>query len=349
VDEGRDVSKVREIRPGATSAPTEQAARWFGRVRAGLNERDQAAFAAWLEAYPANRGAYEDVTRAWDFLGAASSEPAIVAMRSEALSVTPRRRPSLTVLSAAAALVLTLMSTAGFYAFRLMHPSGQSRVAAAVSTILQTAVGERSAATMGDGSVITLNTNSKVRITLDERSRNVTLLAGQAFFQVAKDKSRPFTVTAGDRQVIALGTQFDVRVQSQGIRVALLEGRVTVRAVPSSTAGGGGAPFILNPGQLLFADKDTGRVTIQPSDIAGLLSWRDGRARFEETPLADAVAEMNRYTATPIRIADPRIANLRISGAFRVEQSGSFVSSITAVFPVRATSTPSGVELRATR
>jgi transmembrane sensor len=350
VDEGRDVSKVREIRPGATSAPTEQAARWFGRVRAGLNERDQAAFAAWLEAYPANRGAYEDVTRAWDFLGAASSEPAIVAMRSEALSVTPRRRPSLTVLSAAAALVLTLMSTAGFYAFRLMHPSGQSRVAAAVSTILQTAVGERSAATMGDGSVITLNTNSKVRITLDERSRNVTLLAGQAFFQVAKDKSRPFTVTAGDRQVIALGTQFDVRVQSQGIRVALLEGWVTVRPVPSSTAGGkGGSPVILNPGQLLFADKHTGRATIQSSDVAGLLSWREGRVRFEETPLADAVAEMHRYTATPIRITDPRIAGLRISGAFRVGQSGSFVSSITAVFPVRATSTPSGVELRATR
>jgi transmembrane sensor len=139
-------------------------------------------------------------------------------------------------------------------------------------------------------------------------------------------------------------------VQSQGIRVALLEGWVTVRPVPSSTAGGkGGSPVILNPGQLLFADKHTGRATIQSSDVAGLLSWREGRVRFEETPLADAVAEMNRYTATPIRITDPRIAGLRISGAFRVGQSGSFVSSITAVFPVRATSTPSGVELRPTR
>lgn len=346
MDKRPDVNKVREIRRGTISAPAEHAACWFALVRAGLNERDEAEFAVWLEVSPANRAAYEDVTRTWDFLGTVATEPEILAMRKEALSVKPRWRSSLAAWSAAAAVVLTLTSTAGFYMFRL-NSSPESRLAAVESTILQTAVGERSTATLGDGSVITLNTNSKIRIAFGQSSRNVTLLSGQAFFQVAKDKSRPFIVTAGDRQVVAVGTEFDVKVQSRGVRVALLEGRVDVRPVPSSSAGDrGNSHAVLNPGQLLFADKGTGRVTIQSSDIAGLLSWREGRVRFEETPLADAVAEMNRYTTTPIRIADPRIAGLRISGAFRAGQSGSFVSSITAAFPVKATSTHSGIELR---
>jgi len=341
------VNTVHEIRQGAISAAAEQAACWFGRVRAGLTELDDTDLKVWLEASAANRVAYDEVARAWNFLGTLKSDPVIVSMRNEALSARPPRRFAVTTGKVAATLFLAFTLTASLYLLDRIHPFPVAGSASADATILQTAVGARSTYALEDGSDITLNTNSKVRISFGPGSRNVTLLSGQAFFEVAKDKSRPFIVTVGDREVIAVGTQFDVEMKREGVRVALLEGRVNVRPTRASSAGEkGGSHAVLNAGQILFAEKGSGRVTIKTSDIAGLLSWREGRVRFEETPLAEAVAEMNRYSTTPIRIADPRIAGLRISGAFRAGQSRSFVSSVTDLFPVKATSTPSDVELR---
>lgn len=344
------MNKVRDIQGCPVAAPAEEAAYWFGRARATMSAADRAEFAQWKEASDANRTAYEDVERAWDFLGKMGSDPDILAMRGDSLWMKPRRRYAVSDWRVAAALLLCATAAFGTYVMGPGAKPSQTRLAAADSILLQTAVGERSTATLRDGSVITLNTNSKVRVTYGEDRRSITLLTGQAFFKVAKDKTRPFVVTADGNQVVAVGTQFDVSLQSEGVRVALLEGRVDVRPAASPGALRGPlAPSILHPGQMLFADKANGRVTVRSSDVGRLLSWRQGRVRFEETSLADAVADMNRYTKTPIRIADPGIADLKISGAFRVGESSSFVASITAVFPVRAVKTASGVELYSAR
>lgn len=334
----------------ASDAMADTAARWFARRRQGLRPQEDAEFSAWLEADPEHRTAYDGMTRAWEIAGAAAVEPAIAAMRSEALMLRsePRRRSPL--LGAGIAAALVAMIGAGSYQF--LNQAGAPPSHTVQNTgmrLIQTAVGERSTVTLEDGSVVTLNTASRLQVRFAAGRRDVVLLAGQALFQVAKDHSRPFVVTAGDRQVVAIGTEFEVRLDKREVRVALLEGRVRVEPIARKD-GVSQSPrmtpaSVLEPGEQLVAAL-SGRVSVRATDVGELTGWREGRVRFDETPLADAVAEMNRYSLKPIVITDPRIASIRVSGAFRTGQSNSFVDSISEVFPVRSETGADAIRLR---
>ena len=340
----RDIDSERET-------PAIAAARWFARRRRGLRGYEKEEFTGWLEMSSENRRAYDDVTRSWELAFDAASDPEVVAMRSAALMLRPERRRTIPIWGGLIAAMLVILVSVGIYFFSSVQPSNPPLIAVAKPRILQTAVGERASVTLDDGSIVTLNTNSKVQVAFSEKRRDVTLLKGQAFFQVAKDKAHPFIVTAGDREVIAVGTEFEVGLEMQGVRVALVEGRVNVRkALPGSMRLTDAPEWpveqtMLEPGEQLFA-ATTGTVSVKPVKVAELLSWREGRVRFDDTPLSEAVAEMNRYSKSPITIADPHIADLKISGAFRTGQPKSFVTAITEVFPVRADVKPDGIMLR---
>lgn len=348
------MSKAREV--CEDSSPEHAAATWFARRRGGLRADEEIEFARWLQANAAHRAAYDDITQAWAIAGSAASCPQIVQMRSEALMIRRPRERRTGLWAGLAAAVLLMVTGAGNW--WLLHSPGPSIGPSASVTprLFQTAVGERSTVTLDDGSVVTLNTNSKLRVAFTPHHRDVMLLAGQVLFHVAKDKNRPFIVTAGDQQVIAVGTEFEVRLEPKGLRVALLEGRVRIQRIVQARSAGGpaatdiwqvepGTIAILKPGEQ-FSAVAGGSLSVQAADVADLVSWREGRVRFDNTPLPEAIAEMNRYSRTPIVIADPQIADLRVSGAFRTGQSSSFVNSITDLFPVRADVTKSTIVLR---
>ena len=325
------------------------AARWFAIRRRHATAREEQEFRSWLEADPAHRLAYEDVTRSWEIAAMAASDPQVATMRSEALMLRPEKPREYSKLWGALATAAMLALVVG--GVNLADPTLFSRAAQTERDhiVLRTGIGQRATATLEDGSLVTLNTNSVLEINYTHKRRDVRLVAGQVLFKVAHDTARPFTVAAAGRQVVAVGTQFEVRLDGQKVRVALLEGKVRVGPLSASTRGGKtldlpGSTAVLEPGQQLLATA-AGDVLVKPADVEELVSWQSGRVRFENASLAEAVAEMNRYSRTPIVIEDPEIARIRISGAFRTGQSQSFAEAITEAFPIESDVTAGTIRL----
>ena len=246
-------------------------------------------------------------------------------------------------------------------------------------TLYQTAPGERLAVNLEDGTQLTLNTGSRVVVDYTDTTRALTLQHGQALFEVAKDPAHPFVVTAGGRTVTALGTAFDVRYEPNRFEVTLIEGKVEVAesappavaegaadTAPHAAAGspshpsrltahGAGGPLstqhsslstVLSPGQQLSVTAAAAAPVVRPADPERITSWRTGQVIFKDDPLDMAVAEINRYGGRTIVLADPALAQLRISGAFNTGNTQGFVSTLTAYFDVHITeATPSRIVL----
>lgn len=206
----------------------------------------------------------------------------------------------------------------------------------------RTAIGELQAVPLADGSRVTLNTNTQIRVDVTQTARRIDLEQGEAYFEVAKDPSRPFIVAAGDKQVIAVGTRFSVRREKDEIRVLVTEGRVRVeqdaRGAGESEIRADGGAAVLAAGSIARA-RDDGVLVLEKSvgEVEQLLSWRVGRLTFDQTALADAVAEFNRYNARKIVIQDASVAAIRVGGNFRASNVEAFIRLIASDFPIVVT------------
>ncbi|MFM2288753.1 MAG: hypothetical protein RL684_1896 [Pseudomonadota bacterium] len=191
-----------------------------------------------------------------------------------------------------------------------------------------TPIGQITSVAMADGSRLTLNTNSQVRVAMTKGERHIDLAYGEAFFHVSKDPGRPFVVEAGGKRVIAVGTQFSVRREGNDVEVVVTEGRVRVEDAGVTE---------LTPGSVAHAG-DGGILVRRESvsDSEQRLSWRSGWLSFRDQTLADATAEFNRYNETQILIRDSAVAALRIEGNFRATNVDAFVRLLSSEFPVQA-------------
>jgi transmembrane sensor len=196
-----------------------------------------------------------------------------------------------------------------------------------------TPVGAVASFPLKDGSSMTLNTATKVLVSLSSRERRVKLEAGEAFFDVAKDPTRPFVVEAGNRRIVAVGTRFSVRRDGREVRVIVTEGAVRIEP-----KGGGEGAKLLTAGTVVKTTRSSLRMQKKSlQDAEEALSWRSGYLVFEETSLAEAVAEVNRYTSQRIVIEDPELAALRVNGKFRATHAEDIVELLRNGFgvPVR--------------
>lgn len=229
---------------------------------------------------------------------------------------------------------------------------------------------------LDDGSRVTLNTDTRIRVTFSKGERRIQLDRGEAYFEVAKDRTRPFVVYAGERQVMAVGTKFAVRRDAEDLLVVVTEGRVHLSATPSylsaieeriessrrraghasggSESAGGVASFRGPPATDLRAGDiaRTSRAEVlvrndAASEAEKLLSWRVGYVIFDDTPLADVVAEFNRYNSRKIYIDDPDIAAIRIGGNFRSTNTDAFLWLLQSGFPIAVEEQGDRVVLRA--
>ncbi len=200
-------------------------------------------------------------------------------------------------------------------------------------TSYRTPVGGLASVPMADGSKITLNTDSEVRVAVTEKERRVELEQGEAFFEVAKDPARPFIVSAGNKRVIAVGTKFSVRREGSDIQVVVTEGKVRVEARGNS---GSGITEPLTAGTVAQAS-DTGVLlrTQNLEEAEESLSWRQQVLIFRQMTLGDASAEFNRYNTRKIVIEDPSVAALQIAGTFRADNVEAFVRLLERGYPVR--------------
>ena len=210
-----------------------------------------------------------------------------------------------------------------------------------------TSVGEQRTVLLKDGTRMSLNTSTRVRVELASAQRTVSVEEGEALFEVAKNSRRPFVVRVADREVVALGTVFSVRLTlageiSDALDVTLIEGQVSVRTASGrSDKAAETRPVLLKPGDRLRlsepggrAAKGSQRVTMQMDRprVDQLMAWRRSEAVFDDVPLSDAVAEMNRYSRRPIvLVGDEASKELRISGLFRTGDNVAFARAVAAL------------------
>lgn len=201
-----------------------------------------------------------------------------------------------------------------------------------------TSVGALASVPLQDGSAVTLNTGSRIRVALKARERRVELEQGEAFFVVAKDPTRSFVVTAGGKRIVALGTQFSVRRDGADLRVIVTEGAVRVESAKRSGQLTAGSVAHTRDDDLLVQNESVG-------EAERLLSWREGYLTFHETSLAEAAAELNRYNTRHIIIDDPKVAAIRISGTFKPNHYEAFVRLMQEGYAIQATPVGGNIKL----
>lgn len=209
-----------------------------------------------------------------------------------------------------------------------------------------TDVGEQRVVVLTDGTRMTLNTATRVRVAMSKAQRNVEVRQGEALFEVAKEPGRPFIVRVSDAHVVATGTAFLVRAMQDtpgedAFGVTLIEGRVIVQRSGKGDRSVLAGPVTMAPGERLRVrslDDDQARAgssspaRLDRPRVEQLVAWTRGEAAFDAAPLADAVAEMNRYSRTPIQIVGIHPGNhLPVSGVFRTGDNEAFAQAVAAL------------------
>jgi transmembrane sensor len=328
----------------------EEASAWFVECRGcDLDEADRRQFDQWLRKSPEHLAAYLEVaaiwnegpaldpTREWEaenliaesrknpenlvFLPATSAaqdlEESVARMPASA-TVAPRSRLYRRRLFAPAAFV-TAFVIAGAWAWFAFSAS-----------VYNTGIGEQRSIELADGSTVSMNSRSKIRVRYSKTKRAVDLIQGQALFHVAKDRGRPFVVNAHDTHVRAVGTQFDVYEKHEGTTVTVLEGRVAVlqpaaeanvapsnagTASPRNIDAAPAATILVSAGEQLTVTPQFARKSEHPN-VAAATAWTQRQINFEAATLSEVAEEFNRYNERQLVIEGPDLLSFHISGVF---------------------------------
>ena len=330
------------------------AAAWLSLRDRGMSPAETTEFVRWLQQDPQHAATFAELDAVWkdfDRLGAVPAPSLAVAASSspDAELLAPRARPrhhrtlawTATALGAAAAVVLLLLTVSHFLTPR--HTA-------------ETAIGAFQKIDLPDGSVAQLNTDSALDLAFTATERRVTIARGEVFFNVTQDPARPFIVTSGAVAVRAVGTAFNVRQRSASVDVLVTEGSVRV----DDSQGGhsllpptGATPALLSAGELAVVPA----TAATPATVARLsapatqraLAWQERRLEFDAVPLAEVVAEFNRYNRQQLVIDDPALAAKRFSGTFRADGYESLVRLLEANFAVTARRNDRAIVLHARR
>ena len=309
--------------PRSDRAVREEAARWFSLKRSGdMSAAETTAFVDWLKSVPDAQYHFDRLQRQWEALAVIAHDPAILAVRERDLRRFNRPGNVRSLLAIAAAIVLVVTATATV----LQNGFLDQYWASSRGETFQTGTGQRTTATLTDGSVVTLDAESELRVIEMASRRRLQLVRGHAFFQVAKDSLHPFLVEAAGKTVRAVGTKFDVRLDDNAaLTVTLVEGKVRVEQPrgwlrPEQRAD-------IAPGGRLVARTDrTWKLT--QVDAASETSWLTGRLTFFREPLATAIAEVNRYSRQKIVFADGAVPDTEIVGVFAAGDVDGFVTAM---------------------
>jgi transmembrane sensor len=295
-----------------------EAADWFARLKSLPVSRETLdGFFAWRRD-PAHAEAFAAVERVWKQTESVADDPAIAALTADAYRRAGRRSPGRAwfKLVPMVAIVIAL----GALGTVLAWDKGGHAYA--------TRIGEQSVVALDDGSKIRLDSDSRVVVRLSGGARRVELDHGRAFFAVAHDANRPFTVQAGGTEVLATGTRFDVRRLGDLTDVTLVEGKVEVRS-PDATV----TPLVAGQQWTRRADR---KPVVRPVAASAEIAWTERRIVFDGTALAAAIAEVNRYTTRPVRLDSLRRAEDQVSGSFRMGDPGSFAAAVAGLLPLHA-------------
>jgi len=314
----------------------DNATAWLQKRELGpWNASDQAGLSKWLEDSTANRITFLRLEAAWEEMGRlkalAPGFPRHTVPTAEQLRLTPtpasnsgrHQNASRSWLRwALAASLLFVVSGAGIAYWQF------------IASTYRTPLGGLTTIPLKDGSNVTLNTATRIRVQMTLIQRHIELTQGEAFFNVAKDPERPFTVTAGDKTITAIGTAFSVRRDGLNLQVAVTEGKVKIEKDAASASRDNA---ILTAGSVAYTGLTGVTVRQKPeSEIEDTLSWRTGYLVFHSTALPGVIAEFNRYNERKIAIEDPAVNTIQLTGKFRSTNVDALVRLLEKSFHVSA-------------
>ncbi|MDI4665503.1 FecR family protein [Xanthobacter autotrophicus] len=309
---------------------------WFVKVRSGeATPADLADFQRWITADTEHRRAYEKLEVLWadlDHLGdprhgeVCHGEACHGEARNAVVPLHPAGRA---------------VSRRGLF---LGAAGAAAAVAAGVAIGLpgwfdgdfRTGVGEQRQLNLADGSRVELDADSALSLQFTPQARQLSLLRGRAFFDVAPDPARPFSVTAADGVTTAAGTQFSVHRWSKEVTVTVSQNAVAIRAGEAAALqlrAGEAAALQLRAGEAVSYDASGFGEMEQVSD-AQATAWRRGKLIFEDRPLRQVIADVNRYRRGSIMVTDSNLLRLRVSGIFDIRQPDGVLEAITRSLPV---------------
>jgi transmembrane sensor len=270
----------------------------------------------WLAEDPLHAKAFELATETWNEARASVKRGAKVKLILPGEKKIPRHKTQSGALAAAAAvaaIVVGIVVAMNFY-------RQQSGVA--------TEVGERRILTLEDGTQVYLNTATRLVVNYGTERRHVRLESGEALFEVAKRPDRPFVVSAGERDITALGTAFLVRRDEERVSVTLVEGKVAVSGASDSAT-------VLSPGERLTYPRFAQAPKVDRPELDKLTAWQNGKVNIDNLTLAEASAEMNRYSRVQLEVQGGEASSLRLSGIFRIGDSKNFANAVARTHGLR--------------
>ncbi|WP_299947083.1 FecR domain-containing protein [uncultured Microbulbifer sp.] len=320
----------------------DQACAWVARLRSdAMSSTEKRDFAAWMSMSEQNRRAFKDITALWGDLGALSYMPVDQLFPESELS-TPRpefakvRPPIETpankvpdrrgwglpqwILSGGLATCSVLL--AAWIGFQWLNAENPNEL------VFITQPGEIRTINLTDGSEIKLNSSSELHVNYSREKRRTQLVRGEAFFEVARQTSRPFSVAAGSAKIRVLGTEFNVELNPKSTRVSVTEGTVSVSEADSAP---GLAPESVRLGknQKVSVFK-RGLSEVRHTSLEEATDWTRGLLVFEKTPLKEALLELNRYLRVPA-VATPQVEGRLVSGTFAVSDPDNTLEAIATV------------------
>lgn len=296
-----------------------QAFEWVARKFArGLSDAESVEFDAWYAADSRHKGAYARAMAIYNAINFATAPQSLAPERYQATEKHTTSRRGFLMYGALAACLAATVGLASFSALR-------------DDKILTTAKGEFRKVPLQDKSIATINSGTRIEVEFTARQRKINLRKGEAWFEVAKDKSKPFIVEAGDARIRAVGTAFSVRRFANGTEVLVTEGTVEVWSRDQNAQR-----RQLRAGERAFLAQEASVISVarQPSEINRKLAWREGKLILTNQTLNDAVADFNRYSARTIVIVDATLGDKRLFGQYKLDSPELFAKDVSTVLGV---------------
>jgi len=335
---------------------TDEAASWYAFLQSeDVTDDDQKAFAAWLTASAEHVREYLQVSALCNDLSEPGGNPDIehlieaakqdgnenVVALGPARTAAPEAGPETgkparggkrrTALIAAVFAGVAVV--VGFFA----QPGHESE-----PMVFRTETGEQASFALPDGSMIELNTRTRVEVRYNDARRDILLISGEALFDVTRDPARPFRVMTDDAVIRAIGTKFNVLYRKVDTTVTVVEGTIEVQSVQpvsfaqipfadeSTVSGGSGGsdadkPVTLTRGQQARVEARRGKVSVADADVDNATSWLERRLIFDTEPLSNVIDKFNLYNHPPVVILDPRLDSIPITGSFKANDRASFI------------------------
>ncbi len=323
----------------------EQACLWISRMDRGLSNTEKQALVVWINQNKIHHQTLLEMASYWDDLSVLNELSGLFPLERTTKKTVNR----FTAVAMAASVALITLFSANLFINGTYLPF-QTQPQLAQNKVYQTKIGEQASFSMPDGTNIQLNTNSLVKVAYSDARRQLTLVRGEARFDVAKDKMRPFTVTAGEQSFTALGTIFNIQKNDETtMELVVTEGRVLItkasetiekitntltKLAPEQLPG----VLVLSGEKAIIADNTPAPIKqVSLDQVQRDLAWQQGMLIFNGEPLAQALVEVSRYTATKFEIVDPQLANLKVAGYFKAGDVDGLLASLASNFNINFT------------